>query len=118
MFDKASQMLQQGQYEGARKEFQSFLSKYPKSEWADNALYSVGECYLSEKKYQDAIESFQRVLDRYPKGNKVPHALLKQGAAFQQMGDATAARILYERLVEKYPGTPQAQVAEKKLKQM
>jgi len=117
-YEKATRAYQSGKYEVARKEFQSFLSKYPKSELADNALFTMGECYFSEKRYQDAIEVYQQVLDQYPRGNKVPNALLKQGTAFQQLGDSTAARILYERLVEKYPGTPQAQAAEKKLKQM
>lgn len=117
-YEKAIRAYQSGKYEVARKEFQSFLSKYPKSELADNALFTVGECHFSEKRYQDAIEVYQQVLDQYPRGNKVPNALLKQGTAFQQLGDSTAARILYERLVEKYPGTPQAQAAEKKLKQM
>lgn len=118
LYDKASELFQQGQYEPARKEFQNFLAKYPKSERADNALFSVGECYNQEKRYQEAIEAYQKVLDRYPNGNRVPHALFKQGTAFQQLGDATAARILFERLVEKYPGTPQAQAAEKRLKQL
>jgi len=118
LLDKASQSFQQGQYDTARKEYQGFISKYPKSQQADNALYSIGECYFSEKRYQDAVEVYQQVIERYPKGSKVPQALLKQGTAFQQMGDATAARILYERLVEKYPDSPQAQAAQKKLKQL
>lgn len=117
-FDKAAQFMQKGQYENARKEFQGFLSRYPKAAMADNAQFSIGECYYSEKRYQEAIESYQKVLDQYPSGNKVPHALLKQGSAFQALGDVTAAHIIYERLVEKYPGTPQAQAAEKKLKQL
>ncbi|NLI83517.1 MAG: tol-pal system protein YbgF [Deltaproteobacteria bacterium] len=118
LYDKASELYQQGKYDLARKEFQTLASKYPKSELADNALFSVGECHFAEKKYQDAIEVYQQVLDRYPKGDRIPHALLKQGTAFQQMGDPTAARILYERLLEKYPDSPQAQIAKKKLKQM
>lgn len=118
LFDKASQSFQQGQFETARKEFQGFTSKYPKSQLADDALFSIGECYFSEKRYQDAVEIYQQVVEHYPKGNKVSQALLKQGTAFQQLGDATAARILYERLVEKYPDTPQAQAAQKKLKQL
>ena len=117
-FDRASQAFQKGQFDTARREYQSFLTKYPKSPLADGALYSIGECYFSEKRYQDAVEFYQQVVERYPKGSKVPQALLKQGTAFQQMGDATAARILYERLVEKYPDTPQAQAAQKKLKQL
>ena len=118
LFDKASQSYQQGQFETARKEFQGFISKYPKSQLADSALFSIGECYFSEKRYQDAVEAYQQVIERYPKGGKVPQALFKQGMTFQQMGDATAARILYERLVEKYPDSPQAQAAQKKLKQL
>jgi tol-pal system protein YbgF len=117
-FDKASQLFQQGKFEPARKEYQGLLAKYPKSEFADNALFNVGECYMSEKRYQDAIETYQQVIDKYPRGGKASQALLKQGTAFQQIGDTTAARIIYERLVEKYPGTPPAQAAEKKLKQM
>ncbi|MGV8073599.1 MAG: tol-pal system protein YbgF [Syntrophobacteraceae bacterium] len=118
LYDKASELLQDGQYENARRDFQSLISKYPQSERADDALFSIGECFSQEKRYQDAIEAYQKVLDRYPNGNRVPHALFRQGTAFQQMGDSTAARILYERLIEKYPGTPQAQAAEKRLKQL
>jgi tol-pal system protein YbgF len=117
-FDRAQQLLQQGKYEAARKEFQGFISRYPKSELADNALLNIGECYFSEKRYQDAIESYQQVMDKYPRGSRVPNALLRQGTAFQQIGDTTAAKIIYERLVEKFPGTAQAQAAEKKLKAM
>jgi len=118
LFDKATQSFQQGQFDAARKDYQSFIAKYPKSQLADTALYSIGECYLSEKRYQDAVEVYQQVIERYPKGSKVPQALFKQGTAFQQMGDPTAARIHYERLVEKYPDSPQAQAAQKKLKQL
>ncbi len=117
-FEKASHLFQQGKFEAARKDYQALLAKYPKSEFADSAVFNIGECYMSEKRYQDAIESYQQVIDKYPKGGKASQALLKQGTAFQQMGDATAARIIYERLVEKYPGTPAAQAADKKLKQM
>ncbi len=117
-FEKAAQLQQSGKFEAARKEFHGLATRNPKSEIADDALFNVGECYFSEKRYQDAIETYQQVIDKYPKGSKAPNALFRQGAAFQAIGDTTAARIIYERLVEKYPGTPQAQAAEKKIKQM
>lgn len=118
LYNSTLQSYQQGKFEEARSEAQSFLAKYPKSELADNALFLVGEAYYSEKRYKEAIESYQQLLDRYPKGNKVPSALLKQAGSFQKLGDSTAARILYERLVESYPGSPQAQLAQKELKQL
>ncbi|MDY0040501.1 MAG: tol-pal system protein YbgF [Desulforhabdus sp.] len=118
MYNNTLQFYQQGKFEAARSEGQNFVAKYPKSELADNALFLVGEAYYSEKRYKEAIETYQQVLDRYPKGNKVPSALLKQAGSFQKLGDSTAARILYERLLEAHPGSPQAQLAQKELKQL
>jgi tol-pal system protein YbgF len=117
-FDEAAQLMQQKKYEAARKGFQGLVSKYPKSELTESALYEIGESYFLEKRYEDAIKAYQQVMDTYPKGAKVPSALLRQGMGWQQMGEATMARIIYTRLVEKYPGTSQAQAADKKLQQM
>jgi tol-pal system protein YbgF len=118
MYNSALKVYQDGNYVEARREAQSFISRYPKSDLADNALFLIGEAYYSEKSYKEAIESYQQLLDRYPKANKVPSALQKQAASFKQLGDTTAARILYERLLQTYPGTPQAQIAEKELQQL
>ena len=118
MYNDVLQLYQQGKYVEARREAKEFLSRYPKSDLADNALFLIGEAYYSEKSYKEAIESYQQLLDRYPKGNKVPSALFKQASSFQKLGDPTAAKILYERLLESYPGTPQAQLAEKESKQL
>jgi tol-pal system protein YbgF len=117
-FEKAVHLLQQKKYEAARKEFQGFVSEFPKSNLEESALYNIGECYFSEKHYEDAIKAYQQVVDKYPKGGKTAAALLKQAMGWQQMGESTMARIIYTRLVEKFPGTAQAQAAEKKLQQM
>ena len=110
-FDRGVQLMQQKKYEAARKEFQGFVSKFPKSDLEESALYDIGECYFLEKHYEDAIKAYQQVVDKYPKGGKIASALLKQGMGWQQMGETTMARIIYTRLVEKYPGTAQAQAA-------
>jgi tol-pal system protein YbgF len=117
-FDRGVHLMQQKKYEAARKEFQEFVSKFPKSGLEESALYYIGECYFLEKHYEEAIKAYQQVVDKYPKGGKTAGALLKQGMGWQQMGETTMARIIYTRLVEKFPGTTQAQAAEKKLKQM
>ncbi len=118
LYNKALQSFQQGKFVAARQTASDFLNKYPQSNLADNVQYLIAESYYSQKRYQDAISSFQQLLDRYPKANKVPSALLKQGAAFHQLGDDTAAQILYDKVVNGYPGTPQAQAAAKRLKEL
>jgi tol-pal system protein YbgF len=117
-FDRGAQLMHQKKYEAARKEFQGFVSKYPKSNLEESALYNIGECYYLENHYEDAIKAYQQVVDRYPQGAQTASALLKEAMGWQQMGETTMARIIYTRLVEKYPGTAQAQAAEKKLQQM
>jgi len=117
-FEKGTHLMQEKKYEAARKQFQGFVSKYPKSDLEESALFEIGECYYLEKHYEDAIKAYQLVVDKYPKGTKTAGALLKQGMGWEQMGEVTMARILYTRLVEKYPGTAQAQAAEKRLQQM
>ena len=117
-FDRGFNLMQQKKYEAARKEFQGFVSKFPKSDLEESALYYVGESYFLEKHYEEAIKAFQQVVDKYPKGAKTAAALLRQGMGWQQMGETTMARIIYTRIVEKFPGTAQAQTAEKKLQQM
>ena len=81
-FERASQLQQQGKFEAARKEFQVFLSRYPKSDLADDALLGIGECYSSEKRYQDAIESYQQVMDKSPRGSKNPYCSAEAGGGF------------------------------------
>ncbi|MGA3115583.1 MAG: tol-pal system protein YbgF [Syntrophobacteraceae bacterium] len=117
-FERGVHLMQQKKYEAARKEFQGFISEFPKSDLEESALYDIGECYFLEKHYEEAIKAYQQVVDKYPKGGKTASALLKQATGWQQMGETTMARIIYTRLVEKFPGTAQAQAAEKKLQQM
>ncbi|MGA2405053.1 MAG: tol-pal system protein YbgF, partial [Syntrophobacteraceae bacterium] len=117
-YDRGVQLMQQKKYEAARKEFQGFISKFPKSDLDESVLYDIGECQFLEKRYEDAIKAYQQLLDKYPKGGKTASALLRQGMGWQQLGETTMARIIYTRLVEKYPGTTQAHAAEKRLQQM
>lgn len=117
-FDGAVQLMHQKKYEAARKQFQGFVSKFPKSDLDESAMYEIGESYFLEKHYEDAIKAYQQVLDKYPKGAKTASVLLKQAMGWQNMGETTMARIIYTRLVEKYPGSSQAQAAEKRLQQM
>ena len=65
-FDRGVQLMQQKQYEAARKQLQGFVSRYPKSDLSEGALYEIGESYFLEKRYEDAIKAYQQVLDKYP----------------------------------------------------
>ncbi len=114
----AKMAFDQGDFKTAREGFGKFLTKYPKSERADNAQYWIGEIYYREKWYEKAILEYQKVIENYPKGNKVPDSLLKQGFAFNNIGDKANARLVFKELIEKYPKSEQTKVAKEKSKKV
>ena len=115
-YQQAYSTFRSGDYPAAVKLFQAFLSTYPKSEYADNAHYWIGESYYQQKDYDRAILEYDKVVKQYPKGDKVPSALLKQGFAFLDLGDRVNAKLLLQKVIKQYPQSPQAEIASKKLK--
>ena len=118
LYSRAKQAFDQGDSDAARKDFEKFISLYPKSKNADNAQFWIGEIYYRDKWYEKAILEYQKVIEIYPDGNKVPASLLKQGFALYNIGDKANARLILEELVRKYPKTNEANVASKKLQSM
>jgi tol-pal system protein YbgF len=115
-YQDAYSTFKKGDYLNAMKMFEAFLSTYPKSEYADNAQYWIGECFHQQGDYERAILTYEKVIKRYPKGDKVPSALLKQGFAFLDMGDRVDAKLLFQKVIKDYPQSPQAEIAARKLK--
>jgi tol-pal system protein YbgF len=109
-------LYQGGKYEEAIAGFKNFLSKYPKSNLADNAQFWVGECYMALGKYEQAILAYQDVMKKYSKGNKVPGSMLRQAIAFYEIKDKTSAKLLLKKLIKRYPKSKEAAIAKKKLK--
>lgn len=117
-YKKCYELYSKGHIEEAQREFRRFLEVYPKSKYAENAHFWLGECYFSQKKYEDAILEFDEVIKKYPKGNKVPDALYRQGMAFLEMKDTTNAKLILKEVIRRFPQTDQATRARKKLKEL
>ncbi len=116
VYKKAYDRYAKGDFEGAKKDFKKFLEMYPKSKYAENAHFWLGECYFGEKKYEEAILEFDEVIKRFPKGNKVADALFRQGMAFLEMRDTTNAKLILKEVIRRFPQSDQATRARKKLK--
>jgi tol-pal system protein YbgF len=117
-YKRSYDLYSKGNIEEAQREFKRFLEVYPKSKYAENAHFWLGECYFSQKKYEDAILEYDEVIKKYPKGNKVPDALYRQGMAFLEMKDTTNAKLILKEVVRRFPQTDQATRARKKLKEI
>jgi tol-pal system protein YbgF len=118
MYEAAKGAYDQGDFEAARKKFQAFLSKYPKSKNANSAMFWCGETYFQQQWYEKAILEYQNVIEKFPNGNKVPAALLKQGMSFALMGDKTNARQVWNMLIKRYSSAPEAETARRKMQSL
>jgi len=115
-YDKAFQDLKDLRYADAAEEFQSFVKKYPNSEYADNAQYWLGESYYVTRNYDIALVAFQRLMDRFPDSPKVPDALLKVGYTYYELKQWDSARAALTQVVKNYPDTTLARLAESRLR--
>ncbi len=125
-YEEGFRLYRTEHYADAIARFNEFLQNFPSSEYADNALIWLGECYLKQGDPASAAVAFEDVVKKYPEGNKVPDALYRQGIALLEMGtksgkEATfrpAARQIFQKLVEKYPESERAPEARRQLEKL
>jgi TolA-binding protein len=60
-YQKAQYLFTQKNYEAAAKQFEKVTVLYPKSDWADDAWYWVGESQMELGNYAQAIAAFEKV---------------------------------------------------------
>lgn len=117
-FRQAYTLVRRGSLDQAVPLLEEFVKTYPKSRFAANALYWIGEALLARGRYDEAVLQFDRVIKEFPGSKKELSALLKQGQAFAKMGDSQSARILFQKLIRDYPHTAQARIAQSALKSL
>lgn len=114
----AYKLMRDGNYTEAVSRFREFLRRNPKSAYADDAQYWIGECYYGLKDYNQSILALNDVLTKYPKSEKVPAALLRQASAFADLGYKVDARLILQKLVSEHPGTREAEQARQELQKL
>ena len=117
-YDHAFQALKDLRYADAAEEFQSFLTRYPNSEYSDNAQYWLGESYYVTRNYDLALAAFQDLLDDFPESPKAPDALLKIGYTHYELEQWDSARAALTQVQEKFPDSTLSRLAENRLRSM
>ena len=122
-YETAFALYRGGKYADAIDRFQAFLQTHPSSEFADNALFWMGESYFKLNDFEQAAVAFDRVVKRFPNGNKVPDALYRQGVSLQEIGLRTnqkatygpAACQIFKRIADEYPTSERVSEARRQL---
>jgi len=122
-YEDAFRRYRSADYAGAIDRFQVFLQTHPSSEYADNALFWMGESYFKLSDYEQAAVAFDKVVKRFPNGNKVPDALYRQGVSLLEIGARTkqqktytpAACQIFRRIADDYPNSERVPEARRQL---
>ena len=125
-YEEAFRLYRTGDYQTAVDRFRSFLQTHPSSDYADNALFWMGECYFKLGDHEQAVLTFAEVVETYPDGNKVPDALYRQGSAMLELGASSgkratyepAAREIFQRIVVEYPDSERVGEAQRQLEKL
>jgi len=115
-YQEAFRLLKKAEYDQAISAFDTFLRKYPDSQYSDNAQYWMGEAYYVTRRFNEAITEYMKLVTNFPDSQKVPNGLLKIGYSYYELGQADEARKILEDLINKFPGTTAAQDAQDRLK--
>ena len=112
---KAFGLYSANDFPAAVRAFDAFLKQNPRSDYAPNALYWIGECHYSMDDFAKARAIFVKVGETYPASSKAPDALLKLGYTLLALNEKEKAAALFEKVLRLYPGHPVALKARERL---
>lgn len=100
-----------GRFQQGIAGFESFIDRYPDSEYVGNARYWLGECYYSLQQYEQAAQEFAKLVEESPQGDKAPEALLKMASSLLRMEQPERAEQALKILIQRYPESAAAKKA-------
>lgn len=114
-YNDALSQYRSGKYTAAAAAFRTFVGRYNKHAYADNAMYWLGECFYDMKNFRLALKMFRQVVENYPSGNKAPDALLKMAFSYIKLKETANARTVLAQVVQSFPKSQVANLASKTL---
>lgn len=104
--------------EGAKGDFNRkidvlkvLVNNYPKSSYADDALFEMALSYILLSQETQALTWFDRVIREHPSTTKATQAWLRKGFIYYNRDDNDQAIGSFKHVVEKFPGTQESQEA-------
>src|SRR3990167_6711505 len=111
-------------WETVAERFQQIPQEFPRSAYADDALFYAGKSYQElysvhrkERALDLAIKQWRALLSRYPNSPLAPEARYILALSYEEgKGDGAEARKQYLALIEKFPRGNWTAKAQKRLK--
>ncbi|MFZ4261113.1 tetratricopeptide repeat protein [Sphingobacterium sp. HJSM2_6] len=111
LFQKGILLGLQGDNLGKIGTLNAVMSKYPKSNYADDVAFEIPYTYFLMGNHEEAIVGLQQMVDQYPRSSYVPRALVTIGLVQYNKDDNEGALATFQRVVNQYPTTDEAKQA-------
>lgn len=92
-------------------QMERLVRAYPKSDYADDALYEIARAELQRENTPSAIQAYDRLLSSYPKSSLAPKATLEKAMLYYNSHDYDMAKVAYKEVIKNYPNSEEAQAA-------
>lgn len=89
----------------------TLVSKYPKSDYADDGVYEIARAQLQQDDERGAIITYEQLLNSYPHSTLARRASLERAMLYRNLGQSDHAIAAYRQTIEKYPATEEAYTA-------
>ena len=110
-FDRASALMESGDFAGAAAGFASFVQTYPGSPLTQDAHYKRGEALAQAGDTAGSARAYLDAFTANEAGEFAPEALLKLGKALGSLGQTPDACLTLTEVSNRYPGSVQAEDA-------
>uniref|UniRef100_UPI00404A5251 tetratricopeptide repeat protein n=1 Tax=Flavobacterium sp. TaxID=239 RepID=UPI00404A5251 len=89
-------------------DLKAFLTKYPKSQYRDDALYELANTYSNQAKNDLAITTYDQLIKEFNNSSFTARSILRQGLIFYNSNKAQPALIKFKKVVADFPGSPES----------
>jgi len=90
------------------EDLNKFVSAFPKSQYRDDALFELGNVYVTEKKNDQAIKTYDQLINEYKNGSYASKAILRQGLIYYNAENDQLALTKFKKIAAEFPKSPEA----------
>ncbi|MDC6387106.1 tetratricopeptide repeat protein [Maribacter sp. PR1] len=87
---------------------ENFVVQYARSTFKDDALFELGNTYVSAGQENKGLQAYDRLIGEYRGSSLVPQALMRQGLVFYNSSRNNEALAKFKTVVRDFPNTQEA----------
>lgn len=94
------------------------VNEFPESDYADDALFEIGNSYVEIESPDMAIVYYEQLIDENPESSYIKKAYLKLGMIGYNRDDYDVAKVNYKKVLTEFPNTEEFELSKAYLKEI